>query len=987
LEAGGSERQAFGALSEVAAGESGGLHPSLGEDSAGAAGAGTTREAVELDSSFAEAEAAAAAATEEELTGPRLHGRVVRAGGVGVPGARIFMRRAQSWLAIPADVEELSSVSRPGPLYETETDDEGRFELRKVEPGDLALAIQADGFAPLTRQRLPVPVHEDYDLGDFSLELGVRLSGKVTGPRGSGVEGVEVLRAVSPEGGFLRLDLPGQGIPVSVTDAEGRFEVRSLAPGSWHLIFDHPDYRIAELTGSTQPAGQTDPGLLVSLEAGLTIEGRVEGLDPVAQGPLRVSGRRDREQRSGAADDVEGAEKFRARHAEVHADGSFALVGLAPGQQYKLRLYRLRETEPGDPEGLPERWSAVSGVKALTELSGARQVLFTYREETSLSLRAVDAETGQALDEFVVTVNGGGIDGAGLLLTEGADTPRTSFPGGVAKFEHLRPSEGGAEAEVRVRAEGYADFERKGVMLQPGEDHDLGEVKLERASFVRVRVVEKESRAPIPGAHVVLARSSARDSLDSWLTQYENRPWNDGSVRDAMTDEQGFARVTVWPDSICVVKAAAPGYLAGEEQRSVIPHEELVELELDRGGRVTVHVEDGDGEPIAGMYVEHQAAGSREFSNDIWFDGGSEDAKDRSNEQGVVVFADLAEGKHSFKVLEKRDAWGGGESAGPEAEQEVYLALGERRELVLKVAARGGYRATLLEGGEPLAGGLATLTPLDGAADNGGWWSGGQEDPRTKVSDHAGRVSFRQLKVGIYKLRVSHPERRMAIEREVSVVREPTEEVLDIGLACIAGRVVDTEGEPIRGVDIVVQQEGVDDYGDRDYRVRIVEDAEGDADWNYNEVRRWAIQTDELGEYVLRGVRPGCRLQLQLSDRYVVGETRKLTPLGADEYRAGEDFVLARAGALRVTVSGMDRKSRTRLRLSLSRTLESSEGGEAKRVRHGTSIRGWRPRADLNSLLPGTWQLKLTMEGSDEPLEERDVQIVAGERAQVSVRL
>jgi hypothetical protein len=989
LDSGGSERQAFGALSEVAAGESAGLRPGPDADSAEGRGGARAREAVELESSFAEAEAAAAAVAEPEETGPRLSGRVVRSGGVGVAGARVVLRKAQSWLAIPADVEELSSVSRPGPRHETETDEEGRFELRNVEPGDAAVAIRAEGFAPLTRQRLPIPIHEDYDLGDFQVELGVRVSGKVTGPRGAVLEGVQVLRAVSPEGGFLRLDLPGQGIPVAETDVEGRFEVSSLTPGSWHLIFDHPEYRIAELVGRTEPAGQSDPGLLVSLEEGLSIAGRVEGLDPVAEGPLRVSARRDREQRSGAADDVEGAEKYRARHATVSADGTFALLGLAPGQQYKLRLYSARRPEPEDPEGLPERWEPVSGVKALKELAGARKVVFTYREESSLSLRVVDAETGQPLEQFVLAANGGGVDGGGLLLEEGKDVPRTSFPGGVATFEHLRPSESGTEVEVRVRAEGYADFERKGVMLKPGEDQDLGEVKLEPASFVSVRVVDKKSRGPVAGAHVVLARSSARDNLDSWLSKELRRPWNDGTVRDAVTDESGQARVTVWPDSICILKASAPGYLAGKEQRSVIPHQELIELELDRGGRVTVRVQDGEGQPVAGMYVEHSADGVQDFGDRMWYFGSqSGDPKDRSDEQGLVVFEDLAEGKHSFKALEKRDDWGGGESAGPEAEEELFLPLGEDRELVLTVAARGGYRATLLEGGQPLAGALAKLTPIDGGSGGGGWWGGGaQEDPRTKVSDHAGRLKFAQLKVGRYTLRVSHPDRRMAVEREVAVVREPTEVVLDIGLASIAGRVVDTEGEPIQGVDVVIQQEGQDEYGDGDYRVRITEDAEGDADWNYNEVSKWSIKTDERGEYLLRGVRPECRLELRLNDSYVVGENRKLPPLGAVEFRSGEDFVLERAGTLRVEAKGMDRDSRARLRVTLSRSFEGGEEGGGRAETKSTSIRSWRPRTTISSLLPGTWRLKVVMDGRDEPIEERDVEIIAREQTRVTVQL
>ncbi len=975
-----------GESSEVAAGDGDGLL-SIAPDGQ-AEGSGSHREQVIVPPAFVEEEQEGAALEEQE-TGPRLFGRVVRSSGVGIAGARVIVREANSWLAVPADVEEMTALSWRGTIYEATSDEEGLFVLHNVDPGDIALAIQADGFSPLTRMRIPVPVHEEYDLGRFLLELGVKLSGKVTGPRGKPVEGVQVLRAVSPESGSLRLDLPGHGIPTAVTDAEGLFEVNCLPAGAWHLIFDHPDYRIAELKGRTEPIGQSEPGLQVMLDAGLTIEGRVEGIDPIAEGPLRITARRDREQRSGAADDVAGAEKYRARHAMVEADGSFVLAGLAPGQQYKLRMYKLRAPEEDDPPGLPERWKHVRGLDDKLELAGAKQVVLEYRAEASIAFEVRSASSAKALEQFVVNISGSGLGGGGLLEQEGSDDPKQSFPGGKVLFAGLRPSEEGVSATIRVRAQGFVDFEKRNVMLRPGDELELGEVKLEPAKLVTVKVVDKQSGEPIEGAHVVLAKGGASDSLDRWVNRTERRSWGDKQVRDGFTDSEGRARITAWPEAICVLKAAADGYLAADEERSVAPHAEEVVFELDLGARVTVRILDGESNPVAGMFVEHTAENSASDNQNRWFFNNSGAPEEKSNEQGEVVFKKLGKGKHTFQVLEKRNNWGGGgESAGHEAEGEVYLDLGEEAELVLRVAARGGYIATLLESGEPLAGALAKLTPVEGGSKRNGWWfSAGQEDPRSRISDHSGRVHFKQLKVGRYNLKVTHPDRRMSIQREILVQREPIEEILDLGLATIEGRVTDQDGEPIRRVSITIQEKDRDgDYSSGDYRVRITEDAEGDADWDYDQVSQWSIKTDENGEYVLRGVRPECALRMHLSNTYVVPVARELQPLGAVEYLTGIDFVMERAGALRVEVQGYSDSSR-RLNLVLEREKPAVEGQEPTVESRSTNLRSWRPSTTIRSVRAGTWRLKLFVDKAQEPILERDVEVQISETTHVTLQL
>ena len=120
-----------------------------------------SREEIQLDplAGLSEEELAALAGTEPD-EGSRLFGTVVRAGGVPVEGARVLLRKTQPWLSTPADVEEFSALPSPGPKYEAESDAEGRFVLRDVAAGQVAISIRAAGFAPLARLNMPVPEHE-----------------------------------------------------------------------------------------------------------------------------------------------------------------------------------------------------------------------------------------------------------------------------------------------------------------------------------------------------------------------------------------------------------------------------------------------------------------------------------------------------------------------------------------------------------------------------------------------------------------------------------------------------------------------------------------------------------------------------------------------------------------------------------------------------------------------------------------------------------
>ncbi|MFT7668933.1 MAG: putative GH25 family protein [Planctomycetota bacterium] len=962
------------------AGNAGALVP-LG----GLSGLDTTsrREVIQVKS-LEEREAEEAALLEEEIEGTRLRGTVSKAGGIPVAGATIYVRKSQNWLELPADLEVVDSLSGSlSPRYEAQTNEEGEFILYDVPASKYSLSIRSEGSAPLIRSGLAVPEHEDFDLGGFRLELGIRLAGRVMGSDGKGAEGVQVLCAVSPESGSTRLDLPGRGIPLTETDIEGRFEVDCLAPGAWHLIFDAPGYRVQEKMGNTSPAGSVDYGLLILLDEGLVIRGKVVGMDPIAEGPLRVTARRSDDQPSGAADDITGAEKYRPRTADVLADGGFEVRGLAPGMQYMLRLSREAKPTAEQVPGSPLPWKQIRGVEEVEEMAGGPPVEFKYREEARVLMSVKSAKSSKAIESLLVSVTGKGLSGGGVLKDE-ADEYCLTFPQGAVAYENLLPAELGSEITVRVRSEGYQDFEKKGLMLRPGEILDLGDCELDPAPKGSVRVVDDETDEPIDGALVRCSKSADSKTLEAFKGHSGSKPLTMKEVREGRSDSKGLAKLTLWDGSICICTAVAEGYQPAEPVSLVPPFDDIEEIRLTRGGTITVRVVDEKGGPVAGMYVEHKLDGKALDRNHAWDTNSSQ--KNKTGEAGEVVFSNLAKGKHSFTVMEKLSMWGqGGESAGYDAKGDIYLDDGESKELELSVNARGGLRATILEAGQPLAGALVKLVPVDTDPNRNNWFfGGGNQDPRSKVSDHAGVADFTGIKVGAYFLKVSHPERRMVVLEEVRISESSGDITIEVGLAIVEGTVTDLDGNPLEGVSITVtEKESRNRNNDmNDYRVRIVEGEDGDTDMNFDQLKKWAIYTDRDGHYILRGLTPGRVLLIRASHTYVMGSSNEVHALGSDEYLAPLDFKLERAGVLRIDTPGISRKDRGKYRVSIARI----EGGEEVDGR-SSRLRSWRSYVTLSSLQAGTWKVSLRLDGKEEILVEREVQIRLNETTQETLYL
>ena len=207
-----------------------------------------------------------------------------------------------------------------------ETKSDGRFEFREnLAPGEtLSVSVLTKGYAPLRLSHERLSRNSPHDLGDLVVQQGHTISGQVVDESGNPLEDVQVLMALERGVPGNYQSFPGRGIPLTMTDADGRFTAVGLLPGRWYLLFDKRGYRVVEKQGNF--FNNPNPAeLSVTLDRGSSISGRVLNVPPEHVGNLIVEARPMRR-------NVDYVKQFssrgRPRRAEVQADGSFRIDGL-----------------------------------------------------------------------------------------------------------------------------------------------------------------------------------------------------------------------------------------------------------------------------------------------------------------------------------------------------------------------------------------------------------------------------------------------------------------------------------------------------------------------------------------------------------------------------------------------------------------------------------------------------------------------------------
>jgi len=458
------------------------------------------------------------------FAGPTLRGSVRDEAGKAVAGAtvRVF---AEGWNASPPAEE---------------TDAAGRFVLAGVDAGEYWATARAGSRATAVA---PVTIGREDAVLDLVVGDGGFVAGRVVDEAGRPLAGVRLRPEV----------LDGRGLPAVVSQsmaaesaADGTFALGPLQAGTIGVGFARRGYAPARVTAMVRSRDSTDLRD-VTLEAGLSIRGRVRGRDRVgiAGALLRA------EAEGGEADAVEG---------ETEADGAFELSGLRPAgysitaQAAGFAAGHARATAGGDPvEIVLSRGGSITGrvVDAAGEpLAGA-----------SVLGEAEGDDAGEPRSFWVTTGDGG----------DGRFATSDSAPGAYV---------------LRVRAAGVGEASRTGVKVVAGQTTDVGTIVLERGGAVVGTVVDADGQG-IPGATAIAVRDlHTRSSEDP----------------KAETDAAGAFEIRGVRPGKVEVEVRHPAFVRGrasgvdvDPERDPTP----VRIVLMRGGRIEGRGRHRDGRPFA----------------------------------------------------------------------------------------------------------------------------------------------------------------------------------------------------------------------------------------------------------------------------------------------------------------------------------------------------------------------------------------------------
>ena len=146
----------------------------------------------------------------------RISGRVVRADSrQPVAGARVSARR-----------DDRPSESSP---IGTDTDDQGRFKLASLPPGDYRVSVRADGLAGALDRSFTLAATDALDDVELLVAPTLTIQGQVLSVTGTAVPHARIV--LSSVDRALRSTAPA---PV-IADAEGRYAIEGIMPGRYRF--------------------------------------------------------------------------------------------------------------------------------------------------------------------------------------------------------------------------------------------------------------------------------------------------------------------------------------------------------------------------------------------------------------------------------------------------------------------------------------------------------------------------------------------------------------------------------------------------------------------------------------------------------------------------------------------------------------------------------------------------------------------------------
>lgn len=864
-----------------------------------------------------------------------VHGRVIDERGRPVPGARLHARSGGWYSVVPT---ELSTNER---IAYTTSDAEGRFRFtRDLEPGDsLGLAVVAEGFALRRLGRVPFPA-APLDLGDLMLSVGRSLFGRCLDAEGRPLPGVDVLVAAVRGVDGLEGTYPGLGRLVTTTDRRGEFRVEGVAPGRWHLLFDHPEHPVVERSGVERRTTDTELGD-VRLGVGRELLGRIRGLPPERSGEFLVQVL--------AENDFSAAAR-RPRRVPVDGEGRFRLRGLPDVKLLRITVGTLEANGRFVPstEVAPRLTNPANG-----------HVELEFGEPLTLVARVVD-EAGRAIERFEAFSQLGYFGGERAIGGEGPGETREVHPDGrlVASGLSLYTEE--TVPKLVIRALGYQALSREVEGLDPGRRVDLGELVLAAEPILEVRVTDPQGR-PLPDARVRVAKPH-----EGWL--------------EATTDATGLAVLPHRRAARPRVRVTHPTHSPLERELAPFePVDRAVAVQLRPGAELVVTVPARPGVRVHAQELALVPVGDEADEDRCVRVARSTDAG------GRVAFRGLEAG--SWKLIHQAHVRTPEGSPVP-GTMRIDLAPGEVRHVQFELVPEARLEGQLRDALGPLGTATLRLIPRDRregeTGDRDGWGS-----PFNRITDAFGRFLFEHVPEGPYELEIEHDARSMIFQVPLDVRIGDAPLDLLLPSATLRVRVVDESGAPVGGAHVRLQNTARRSSGWNDSRTALI-DERGELKQSWDQQCVYHRTSDADGWATFAGATPGVEGRFDLFDAGSVPSRSRVDGAPDGGVRdAVEPLVFRPSGRLSVWTTGV--VTSWRLRVSHPARdldpLSTERIGEAvnynklylPRVGVGTVLveidkrdeRGdWLPVAELTTTIERGVERRLSMSWNAEELRE-----------------
>jgi hypothetical protein len=381
-------------------------------------------------------------------------------------------------------------------------DADGRFTLKGIGAGALALAASSRGHASRNPTKITVGVGEQVDNVKIVVDRGFSISGTIIdASTRKPIAGVRVH-------GYA---VAGSGAASSEpTGADGGFELTGLGRGNYALSAEG-DGVMPEYGKSAEVSDKDVTGIVIEMAAGVSLSGRV---DPPVAAAVRIEVDQDKTSR--------GNLMSAARAAGVAAD-SDPTTG----------AFVLRHVPPGEFSVIATHADGRTGKLAVT-VSDKDQanLVVTLEPRASIAGKVIDA-SGAAVPGVRVAAEPG-IPGLPRRMRRGPGSPRDAvITGGDGSFQIVGLEAGTLELTVR---------DDQG-SLSPAHGDEFAEVELTRGQALTGLVLTVEPRdGKITGRVIGV---DGKPAADAWVTAtYQPSSANPAEARFARIFASGLPALT-----------------------------------------------------------------------------------------------------------------------------------------------------------------------------------------------------------------------------------------------------------------------------------------------------------------------------------------------------------------------------------------------------------------------------------------------------------